>query len=78
VLVQIVLVSVNNEAPNQTGRASPPGHRLELDAKHELQLPRQASPRVWRSGVVIVVIEIVCRRDLSEIARRLKYPSTAV
>jgi hypothetical protein len=52
-------------------RASPPRYKLELDAKHELQLPGQAGARVWRSLVVVVVIEVYCRVDDPELTRVL-------
>src|SRR5579863_3891057 len=41
---------------------------LEFDANHELNLPRQARTRIWRGRVVVVVIEIVCRGDDTEIS----------
>lgn len=70
-LIQIVMVSANDEVANQAGRASPPGHTLELDAKHELQLPRQTCASVWRSLVVVVVIEVYRRVDDPELTRVL-------
>src|ERR1700675_164166 len=42
--------------------------RLESDPKHKLQLARQAGSRVWRSLVVIIVVEVVGRADDSEAA----------
>ena len=40
---------------------------LELEAQHELNLPWQAGSGVGGRGIVIVVIEIICGRDLTQI-----------
>jgi hypothetical protein len=36
---------------------------LELEAEHELYLPWQAGSRIWRSRVVVVVVEIYRRAN---------------
>src|SRR5258708_4503754 len=44
---------------------------LEPDAKHELKLARQARSGVWRSGVVVVVVEIIgCGNHAEQRVRR--------
>jgi len=48
--------------------------KLELDAKHELNLARQAGTRIWRGGVVVVVVEIVGRIDQAQRRYGLEYP----
>src|SRR5580692_13163664 len=40
---------------------------LKLEAQHELQLPRQTRPRIRRSHVVIVIVEIHSRCDNAEV-----------
>lgn len=49
-------------------------HKLELEAKHELDLSWQTSTRVWRSGVVVIIVEIVSGIDQAKAAGRLQYP----
>ena len=47
---------------------------LKLKTQHELNLPGQARSCVWRSGIVIVVVEIVGGVDQAKAARWLKDP----
>ena len=42
--------------------------KLELEAKHKTKLPRQTRDRVGRCGIVVVVVEVIGRSDLAEIA----------
>jgi hypothetical protein len=39
---------------------------LELDPNHELQLPRESGTSVRRTGIVVVVVEIVGGGDLTQ------------
>src|SRR5580692_6268421 len=48
--------------------------RSEFEAKHELNLPGQAGAGIRGSGVVIIVVEIVGRGDLTEHVDWLEYP----
>jgi hypothetical protein len=47
---------------------------LELEPKHELDLPRQPGTCVRGSGVVVVIVEIVGRVDKTQCSYWLEYP----
>src|ERR1700730_14873243 len=49
------------------------GSRLELRPQHELQLPGQSRTRVWRRGVVVVVIEVHGSIDHAQAPAGLRY-----